>query len=86
STVLITNKPVVIALHCSSVAAAISSGNDAGVDQAVAAGVAARIPSGVTIYTPPFSAQNPTDAPLVITDDKHAGTLCTPRSFDIVKN
>jgi hypothetical protein len=86
STVLVTNKPVVIAIRCSTVAAALASGNDAAVDQAVAAGVAARIPSGVTLYSPPFSAGNPADAPLIVTDDKHAGTLCTPHSFDVVKN
>jgi hypothetical protein len=86
TTVIVTNKPVVIALHCSSIQAAIASGDDAAIDRAVAAGIAARLPGSVTLYSPPFSAQNPTSAPLVVTDDKHAGTLCTPRSFDVVKS
>jgi hypothetical protein len=86
TTVLVTTKPAVIALHCSIVAAAIAAGDDSAVDRAVAAGVAARVPSGVTIYSPPFSAQNPAEAPVVVTDDKHIGTLCTPHSYDIVKS
>jgi hypothetical protein len=86
TTVLVTTKPAVIALHCSIVAAAIAAGDDATIDRAVAAGVAARVPSGVTIYSPPFGTQNPAGAPVVVTDDKHVGTLCTPHSYDIVKS
>lgn len=86
TTVIVTNKPVVIALRCSIVAGAIAAGDDATIDRAVAAGVAARIPSGVTLYSPPFSARNPKASPLVVTDDKHAGTLCTPQSYDVVKS
>jgi hypothetical protein len=86
TTVLVTNKPVVIALRCVVVAGAIAANDDAAIDRAVAAGVAARIPSGVTLYSLPFSPQNPKSSPLVVTDDKHAGTLCTPQSYDVVKS
>ena len=86
TTVLVTKKPVVIALRCAEIAAAIAADDDAAIDRAVAAGVAARLPSGVTLYSPPFTAQNPAAAPLVVTDDKYAGTLCTPQSYDVVKS
>jgi hypothetical protein len=86
TTVIVTTKPVVIALHCATVAAAIAAGDDAAVERAVAAGDAALVPSGVTLYSPPFSAQNPAGAPVVVTDDKHVGVLCTPHSYDVLKS
>ncbi|HEY3676179.1 MAG TPA: hypothetical protein VGK84_09330 [Candidatus Tumulicola sp.] len=86
TTVMVTTKPVVIALHCAGIAAAILAGDDATVERAVATGDAALVPSGVTLYSPPFSAQNPAEAPIVVTDDKHVGTLCTPHSYDVVKS
>jgi hypothetical protein len=86
TTVIVTTKPVVIALHCATVAAAIGAGDDAAVERAVAAGDAALVPSGATLYSPPFSAQNPAGAPVVVTDDKHVGVLCTPHSYDVLKS
>jgi hypothetical protein len=86
TTVIVTTKPAVIALHCATITAAIVAGDDAAVERAVAAGDAALVPSGVTLYSPPFSAQNPAEAPVVVTDDKHVGTLCTPHSYDVLKS
>jgi hypothetical protein len=86
TTVIVTTKPAVIALHCATIAAAIVAGDDAAVERAVATGDAALVPSGVTLYSPPFSAQNPAEAPVVVTDDKHVGTLCTPHSYDVLKS
>jgi len=85
TTVLVTTRDVVIALDCAPLAGAIASGDTASIDRAVAAGAAARLPARVTVYTPPFSAQNPRTAPFVVTDDKYAGRLCTPDAVDIVK-
>ena len=74
TTVLVTKRDVVVAVTCS------ASG-----ERAIAAGVAMRLPAHVTLYTPPFSPSNPSAAPLVVTDDKYEGTLCTPDSYDVVK-
>lgn len=81
TTVLVTKREVVIALDCAPLARA----DDASIDRAAAAGMASRLPAGVTIYTPPFSPENPRTSPLVVTDDKHAGRLCTPDGYDIAK-
>ena len=78
TTVLVTKREVVIALDCAPLAGAVAGADDASIDRAVAAGMAARLPAGVTVYTPPFSSENPRSSPLVVTDDKHAGRLCTP--------
>ncbi len=86
TSVLVTNRDVVIALDCAPLRHAINDGDSAAVDLAVAGGTAARLPAGVTIYTPPFSATNPGASPLVVTDDKYAGRLCTPNSYDVVKS
>ena len=86
TTVLVTKRDVVIAMDCAPLAAAVA-GNDADrIHQAVAAGFAAQLPEGVTIYTPPFSSANPRNAPFVVTDDKYAGHLCTPDAYQIVRN
>ena len=85
STVLVTKEAIVIALDCRPLRAALAGANDAIVDRAVADGTAARLPAGVIIYTQPFSPANPGAAPLVVTDDKYAGRLCTPNSYDVVK-
>lgn len=81
TTVLVTKREVVIALDCAPLAGA----DDASIDRAVAAGMASRLPADVTIYTPPFSSENPRTSPLVVTDDKHAGRLCTPDGYDVAK-
>lgn len=75
TTVLVTKRDVVVALDCSASGA-----------RAVEAGLAVRLPAHVTLYTPPFSAENPPIAPTVVTDDKYAGKLCTPDSYDVVKS
>ncbi|HLX25350.1 MAG TPA: hypothetical protein VKR05_00035 [Candidatus Cybelea sp.] len=85
TTVLVTRRDVVIALDCAPLKDALARQDDGPIDRAVQAGNAARLPAGVTIYTPPFSERNAQSAPLVVTDDRHAGTLCTPDSFDVVK-
>lgn len=85
TTVLVTKRDVVIALDCAPLQPAVASGDTARIDQAVAAGAAARLPAGVTIYTLPFSAANPRNLPLIVTDDKYAGRLCTPDAYDVVK-
>ncbi|MBV8490769.1 MAG: hypothetical protein JO199_09605 [Candidatus Eremiobacteraeota bacterium] len=81
TTLLLTTAPAVMAIDCKPLAGA----SDDAVDRAVAAGTAARLPQGVTIYTPPFSADNPQTAPFVVTDDKYAGTLCTPNAYKVLK-
>jgi hypothetical protein len=86
TTVLVTQKPVVIALDCRPLRDAIATGDDEKIDRAVAVGSAARLPGGVIVYTQPFSAQNPGGSPLVVTDDKYAGRLCTPNAYDVVKS
>ena len=86
TTVLVTRRDVVIALDCRPLRDALSRSDAGPIDRAVAAGVAARLPAGVTIYTPPFSAQNSRSAPFVVTDDRFAGTLCTPNSFDVAQS
>ena len=83
TTVLVTKRDVVIAVNCAPLAAAVASSDGQAIDRAVAAGIAAQLPKGVTIYTPPFSAQNPRTAPLVVTDDKNAGRLCTPDAYEV---
>ncbi|MEO6835204.1 MAG: hypothetical protein ABI231_04780 [Candidatus Tumulicola sp.] len=85
TTVLVTNRDVVIALDCAPLRQALTNDDTARIDQAVADGTAVRLPAGVTIYTPPFSAGNPGASPLVVTDDKYAGRLCTPNSYDVAK-
>ncbi len=85
TTVLVTKRDVVIALNCAPLAGAIAADDEPAIDRAVADKAVARLPAGVTVYTPPFSAQNPRAAPLVVTDDKHAGRLCTPNAYDVVK-
>ena len=84
TTVLVTKREVVIALDCAPLAGAVA-GADASIDRVVGAGMAARLPAGVTVYTPPFSSENPRSSPLVVTDDKHVGRLCTPDGYDIAK-
>lgn len=86
TTVLVTKRDVVVALDCSALGDTLSHGSSGLIDRAVAAGVAVRLPAHVTLYTPPFSAANPPGAPTVVTDDKYAGTLCTPGSYDVVKS
>jgi hypothetical protein len=86
TTVLVTNRDVVIALDCMPLRDAIASGDSAPVDRAVASGTATRLPAGVTLYTLPFSPANPGASPVVVTDDKYAGKLCTPNSYDVVKS
>lgn len=81
TTVLETTAPVVIAIDCKPLASA----DDAAVDRAVQAGGAARLPAGVTIYTPPFGQMNPESQPFVVTDDKHGGTLCTRNAYKVLK-
>lgn len=83
---LVTKRDVVVALNCSALGDVLASGNAALIDRAVAAGVAARLPAHVTLYTLPFSPANPPAAPTVVTDDKYSGTLCTPGSYDVVKS
>jgi hypothetical protein len=85
TTTLVTKRDVVIALDCRPLAKAIALGDVATVDRAVASGFAARLPSGVTLYTPPFTERNRKSSPLVVTDDKYAGVLCTPSSVEIVR-
>ena len=75
TTVLVTKRDVVVALNCS-----------ASDDRAIEEGLAVRLPARVTLYTLPFSAGNPPSAPTVVTDDKYAGKLCTPDSYDVVKS
>jgi hypothetical protein len=75
TTVLVTRRDVVVALDC-----------NAADERAIARGLAVRLPAHVTLYTPPFSPANPATAPTVVTDDKYAGTLCTPDSYDVVKS
>lgn len=74
TTVLVTKRDVVVAIDCA------NSG-----DRAIAAGLAVRLPARVTLYTPPFTPENPPDAPTVVTDDKYAGRLCTPNSYDVAR-
>jgi len=85
TTVLVTKRDVVIAVDCAPLAPAMHDTDSSAIDASVAAGAAARLPAGVTIYTPPFSPQNPRAAPFVVTDDKYAGHLCTPNSYDVVR-
>ena len=85
TTVLVTKREILIALDCGPLRSAVDRSDDAQIDRAVRAGAAARLPAGVTLYTPPFSEHNPQSAPFVVTDDKFAGELCTPNSFDVVK-
>lgn len=86
TTVLLTTEDVVVALDCAPLRPALEAGDQSAVDRAVAAGLAVRLPAGVTIYTPPFSPQNPRSTPLIVTDDKHAGRLCTPGSYRVLKS
>ena len=86
TTVLVTTSDVVIAVNCVPLRVAVQSEDRAQIDRAVAHGSAARLPAGVTIYTPPFSADNPGASPLVVTDDKYAGRLCTPNAYRVLKD
>ncbi|MBV8117270.1 MAG: hypothetical protein JOY69_05405 [Candidatus Eremiobacteraeota bacterium] len=86
TTILVTKRDVVIALDCAPLATAVAGGDPSTVERAVGSGAAARLPAGVTLYTMPFSPANPSSAPLVVTDDKYAGKLCTPNAYDIVKS
>ncbi len=86
TSVLVTTQDVVIALDCAPLRSAIANSDAAAIDLAVAGGRAARLPAGVTVYSPPFSAANPRSAPVVVTDDKYAGRLCTPDGYDVVKS
>ena len=85
TTELVTTRDVVIALDCRPLHAAIAIDDTATLDRFVDAGAAAMLPEGVTLYTPPFSATNPRSAPFVVTDDRYGGTLCTPDSYNIIK-
>lgn len=85
TTVLITTREAVIALNCAPIGAALAAGDQQAIDRAVTAGTAARLPAGVTIYTPPFSEENPRSSPLVVTDDKFAGRLCTAGAYDVAR-
>jgi hypothetical protein len=84
TTVLATTKEAVIALDCTALKDAIDRGDRSAVDRAVAGGMAARLPAGVTIYSPPFSPANPQTQPFVVTDDKRGGTLCTPGAVEVL--
>ena len=86
TTVLATTAVALMALDCKPLAASIQAGDQAAIDKAVAAGIAARLPANVTIYTPPFSDANPKTSPFVVTDDKYAGYLCTPDAYKVVKS
>ena len=86
TTVLVTKREVVVALDCRPLSSAIARGDTAALQRAVDAGIAVRLPANVTLYTLPFSEKNPQAAPLVVTDDKYAGTLCTPDAYDVVKS
>jgi hypothetical protein len=86
TTELVTRRDVVVALDCKPLAAAIAKNDSAAIDREKAGGNATRLPARVTLYTPPFSAQNPATAPIVVTDDKYGGILCTPESYDVVKS
>ncbi len=86
TTVLVTTRDVVIALDCRPLQSAIANGDAAAIDRFVAAGSAARLPEGVTLYTPPFSTQNLRSAPFVVTDDRYGGILCTSDAFDVLKS
>lgn len=86
STILLTTADVVVAMDCAPLRRALEAGDQTPVDRAVAAGVAVRLPPGVTLYTPPFSAENPGSSPLVVTDDRRAGRLCTPGSYRVLKS
>jgi hypothetical protein len=85
TTLLVTKRDVVIALDCAPLADAVARQDSAPIDQAVANGAAVRLPAGVTIYTPPFSPANRRAMPFVVTDDKYGGHLCTPDSYDVLK-
>lgn len=74
TTVIVTKRDVIVALDCS-----------ASDQRAVDAGLAVRLPAHVTLYTTPFSSAAPPATPTVVTDDKYAGKLCTPDSYDVVK-
>lgn len=86
TSVLMTKKPVVIALNCHGLGldAAVRNNDQRAIDDAVKTGDAARLPAGVTLYTPPFGDNNHPDAPFVVTDDKYGGTLCTLDSYDVL--
>lgn len=86
TTVLVTTKDVVIAVDCRPLAAAIANGDAAAIDAAVAKGTAAKLGSNVRLYTPPFSNGNSEAAPVVVTDDKYSGVLCTPDGYKVVKS
>jgi hypothetical protein len=86
STVLVTTKDVIVAANCTPLRAALERGDAAQIDRAVAAGTAVRLPAGVTLYTPPFAADNPGTSPLVVTDDRAVGRLCTPGAYDVLKS
>jgi hypothetical protein len=86
TTMLVTKRDVVIALDCTPLRQALATGDSALIERAVAGGTAARLPAGVTLYTPPFTLANPGSSPLVVTDDKYAGKLCTPDAYDVVKS
>jgi hypothetical protein len=86
STVLITSKDVVIALNCQPLRQALARNDPAPIDRAVAAGTAVRFPAGVTLYTPPFGPENPGSSPLVVTDDRAVGRLCTPDGYTVAKS
>ncbi|HTU83193.1 MAG TPA: hypothetical protein VMF61_13745 [Candidatus Acidoferrales bacterium] len=84
TTELVTTAPVVIALDCRPLSGPGGGLDPAAVDRAVAAGAAARLPEGVTLYTPPYSAANSRAQPFVVTDDKYAGRLCTGGSVKVL--
>jgi len=86
TTVLVTKRDVVVALDCKPLAAAIRDNDVAAIDREISRGNAVRLPARVTLYTPPFSSQNPAAEPLVVTDDKYGGVLCTPNGYDVVKS
>lgn len=86
STVLVTTKDVVVAPSCAPLRTALERGDAGQIDRAVAAGTAVRLPAGVTLYTPPLGAGNPGTSPLVVTDDRAVGRLCTPGAYDVLKS
>jgi hypothetical protein len=83
SIILVTTREAIIANDCAQVDAAR---DPAALDKLIADGLAARLNANVTIYTPPFTDPLKSATPFVVTDDNHAGMLCTRQAFIVVKS